>query len=252
MNTSFLVANWKMNYTDQQTVAALHQIIGKSTLFPKTRLIICPSFTALASAHKLLSYTLIALGAQNLNHNAKCPYTGEINSAMVAEFCSYVVIGHSERRLLFGETSDDVNLKSIAAMHQSLHPIICLDGQSDTTRQSNNRTLNIDELAIQVREAIKNFPLNYQFLIAYEPSWAIGSGEPADPDSVNTIAAKIREIVTSVLGSDTGMSVPILYGGSVTLGNINNYCKLPELNGALVGGASLDPAELVELAVSLQ
>ena len=145
-----------------------------------------------------------------------------------------------------------MNLKSIAAMHQSLQPIICLDGQSDTTRQSNNRTLNIDELVIQVREAIKNFPLNSQFLIAYEPSWAIGSGEPADPDSVNTIAAKIREIVTSVLGSDTGMSVPILYGGSVTLGNINNYCKLPELNGALVGGASLDPAELVELAVSIQ
>jgi len=252
MQTSFLVANWKMNYTDQQTVTFLHQVIGKSSLFPKTRLIICPSFTSLASAHALLSNTPIALGAQTINHNTKGPYTGEISPGMVGEFCSHVIIGHSERRLLFGETNDDVNFKSIAAMDQSLQPIICLDGQSDTTRQSHNRILNIDALVIQVREAIKNFPKNSRFLIAYEPSWAIGSGEPADPDSVNVIAAKIREVITTVLGSDLGTSVPILYGGSVTIENINNYCRLPELNGALVGGASLDPAALVQLAIAIQ
>lgn len=252
MKTPFLVANWKMNYTQQQTVASLHQIIGKSSLFPNARLIICPSFTSLASAHSLISNTPIALGAQTLNHNAKGPYTGEISPAMVAEFCNYVVLGHSERRSLFGETSDDVNLKSLAAIHQSLQPIICLDGQSEATRNSSDRTLNIDELVIQIRKSVNNFPSNSQFLIAYEPSWAIGSGEPADPASVNAIAAKIREVVTSVLDTDAGMSVPILYGGSVNLENINDYCKLPELNGALVGGASLDPTELVQLAVAIQ
>lgn len=252
MNQSFLVANWKMHCTAKQTVRSLKQIIDKSSLFPKTRLIICPPFTSLAPANRLILNTPIALGAQTLNHRSEGPYTGEISPQMISEFCDYVILGHSERRLLFGETSHDINLKSIAAIHHALQPIICLDGQSDSTRKFTDRTLNTDELVIQLLDAIKAFPQNSNFLLAYEPTWAIGSGEAADPVEVNNIAATIREVIFNTMGSETGLSVPILYGGSVTLNNINDYSKLPEVNGALVGGASLDPEQLVQLATTIQ
>ena len=252
MNQSFLVANWKMHCTDKQTVQSLSQIIDRASVFPKTHLVICPPFTSLASANHLLRNTPISLGAQTLNHHTEGPYTGEISPQMISEFCDYVILGHSERRLLFGETSHDINLKSLAAINQNLQPIICLDGQSDNNRKFKDRSLNTNELVTQLNDVIKGFPKNSMFLLAYEPTWAIGSGEAADPVAVNDIAATMREVITNTMGNATGISVPILYGGSVTLNNINDYCKLPEVNGALVGGASLDPEQLVQLAATIQ
>lgn len=264
MNSQILVANWKMNFTSEQTVEFLNKILNRTDLMQGirieyfgeaekgTRLIICPPFTSLASAYSLISCTSIKLGAQTLNHYNDGPYTGEVSPQMIAEFCDYVILGHSERRLLFKETSHDVNLKALAAIDESLQPIICIDGQSDADRESKHRILNIGELAVQVRDVIKDIPKESKFIVAYEPTWAIGSGEAANPDEVNKITSTIREIIANEMGNQTRMSVPILYGGSITLDNINDYCELPEVNGVLVGGASLDPEKLILLANTLE
>ena len=252
MSSSLLVANWKMNYTSEQTVEFLKQVIGKINLFHGTQLIICPPFTSLSSASHLICDTPIELGAQTLNHHNDGPYTGEISPQMIAEFCNYVILGHSERRLLFNETNHEVNLKALAAIQASLHPIICIDGQSDINRESKYSILSMDELHTQIGALIKDIPNESKFILAYEPTWAVGSGKPANPSEVNIIASAIREIVINTMGSRTGKSVPILYGGSVSLDNIKDYCALPDINGVLVGGASLDPEQLILLATAIK
>ena len=204
--------------------------------------IVCPSFVSLPAVAECLSGSDIRVGAQNMHYEDKGAYTGEISASMVKELCEYVILGHSELRQRFGETDEMVAKKVTAAIAVGLKPILCV-GETLAEREAGDATVVVQR---QVRAALREVPSLEGVIVAYEPVWAIGTGVPSSPAD----AQYIMEFIRGLMQEDFGRSakdLPILYGGSVDANNVAGFVTQPDIDGALVGSASLDADGFVEL-----
>ncbi len=204
--------------------------------------VLCPPFTALAAVAEMLQGTDIGLGAQDMHHEESGAFTGEVSPAMLAEHCDYVILGHSERRSMLGETSASVAKKVLAAKDAGLQPIMCV-GETSDERETGRAEAVVDG---QVLTGLAGIASIDGVSIAYEPVWAIGSGAAASPDDAQAMASRIRKILSDRFGLSAS-ETPILYGGSVTDENVPDFMGQPDIDGALVGGASLKPDVFVAL-----
>jgi triosephosphate isomerase len=241
-----IAANWKMHKTHLEAIKAVQQlsylIDGKTT--ERVEVVICPPFTALRSLQTLFDADRLpyGLGAQDVHWEAKGAFTGEISPEMLAALkCRYVIVGHSERRQSFGETDDGVAKKVKAVFGAGMVPILCV-GESLEERDSGRTE---DKVITQVKAALGGVAEEQvaSIVIAYEPIWAIGTGRNANPQDAGEVVGLIRNTIASMFSSAPAASARVQYGGSVKPGNIREFMAHPEIDGALVGGASLDPEE---------
>lgn len=238
MRKSMVAGNWKMNKGAAETrglISALKPALAEISGLEK---VICPPFTSLSTAAELLAGTDIFLGAQNMHWEEKGAFTGEISPEMIREFCTHVILGHSERRTYFGETDETVNRKYLAAQKFELIPIVCV---GETLEQyEGDRTREV--VMRQIRDGLKGVSAGFapQMVIAYEPVWAIGTGKASTGEDANKVIREyIRPAVAELYGQETAQAVRVLYGGSVTGANAAEFFSQPDIDGALVGGASL-------------
>lgn len=235
-----------MNKTASEAVAFINEVKAGLDAVDGVETAFCVPATAIAWAAAALEGTRVGLGAQNMHQAAKGAYTGELSAEMVAEFCQYVILGHSERRAYFCETDAGVNAKAHAALAAGLTPIICVGESLEQNEAGETQAF----VSGQVKAALagisaENMPT---VVIAYEPIWAIGTGKSANPDSAGqTIKGAIRDVIADLYSDDIAQQVRIQYGGSCKVHNIASYMAHPDIDGALVGGASLIPS-FVELA----
>ena len=246
MRKSLVAGNWKMNKTvleARDLVAVMKAGLNEIASVEK---VVCPPFTALMAVAALLGETEIGLGAQDMHWEEKGAFTGEIAPNMVKEYCRYVIIGHSERRAYFGETDDTVNRKVAAALKAGLTPIVCVGETLDQyeaglTSEVVRRQIKNGLAGIDSAQAAK-------LVVAYEPVWAIGTGKASSGENANSVHQKvIRPALSELFGSDAAEAIRILYGGSVTAANAGEFFAYADIDGALVGGASLKPDEFVAI-----
>ncbi len=242
MPRPLIVANWKMNGTvaeAQELVAAMKPGLAGISGIGK---VLCPPFTALAAVSEMLAGTDIGVGAQDMYHAESGAFTGEVSPAMLAEFCDHVILGHSERRSLFGETNASVAKKVAAAQSAGLKPIMCV-GETFAERETGRAEAVVDGQVLTGLAGLGNIE---GLAVAYEPVWAIGSGAAASPDDAQAMASRIRQVLSDRFGQ-AAADTPVLYGGSVTDHNVHEFMGRPDIDGALVGGASLKPDVFVAL-----
>ncbi len=249
MRRPILAGNWKMNLTIAEATGFVRSIRRGLNDIKTVDRVLCPPFTALAAVKELLSATGIGLGAQNMHWEENGAYTGEIAPAMLQELCQYVILGHSERRALFGETDEGVNRKIKAALPLGLQPIVCV-GETEAEYDA-GRTAQV--VSGQVRGCLEGLSDEQvaRLVIAYEPVWAIGTGKAATPAGAGAvIGLTIRGTIAAIHGEATAQAVRVQYGGSVKPSNVAEFMAHPDIDGALVGGASLKPdfVELVRIA----
>lgn len=227
----FMAGNWKMN-TSIEEAKALAEAIVKHDIPEGVEAILCPPFTHLSAVADIIQDTPYALGAQNMCHEDNGAYTGEVSGAMLKELgVKYVILGHSERRQIFGEC-DDLLLKKVKKAHEhGLHPIFCV-GETEEEREAGKEK---DVVKQQVDAVLKGIDANDALIIAYEPVWAIGTGKTASAEQADEMCEFIHTLSQDILGKD----VPVLYGGSVKPENVEEILAKPAIDGALVGGASL-------------
>ena len=250
MRRPLLAGNWKMNTSLTEGVELVEALLAQIGEVADREVLVCPPFTALGALAPLLAGTAIALGAQTMHYADKGAFTGEISPLMLRELgCTYVILGHSERRQLFGETDALINRKALVALDHGLRPIVCV-GEVKAERD-NGRA---EEVVVQqLRGSLNNLkPAQLRDLvIAYEPVWAIGTGDTATPADAQAMHATIRRVLTELSDDATAQSIRIQYGGSVKPDNVDELMSQPDIDGALVGGASLkasDFARIVQFA----
>ncbi len=252
----FLIAgNWKMNKTASEGVSLVESLLALASPSSSVEVVLAPPFTAIPAVAHVLSGQAgrFALAAQNVFWEERGAFTGEISPAMLADLgCRYVIVGHSERRHLLGETDDMVNKKVHALLRHGLRPILCV-GETKAERQQ-GRTHAV--VARHVTQGLDRVSAEQMKLVtlAYEPVWAIGTGDAATPDQAAEVHRHIRALVASHWSTSISTELRILYGGSVTAGNVAQYLASPEVNGALVGGACLDAdgfAKIIRIADSI-
>jgi triosephosphate isomerase len=235
-----IAGNWKMHTTHAEATALIDGI--KSAAAARDReVVVAPPYTALETVARAIGDTAIGLAGQNLHWEPQGAFTGEIAAEMLKDVgCTYVIIGHSERRHYFGDTNEIVRQKIEAALRAALKPIVCI-GETLREREGDN-TLPIIER--QVRDSLAEFGRDVirGLTIAYEPVWAIGTGKTATPEEAQEVHATIRALLRQLAGDSGGEAVRILYGGSVKADNIDSLMAQSDIDGALVGGASLDAA----------
>jgi triosephosphate isomerase (TIM) len=242
--TPIVAANWKMHKTHLeaiQTVQKLSYLVDRKGS-DRVEIVICPPFTALRSVQTLIDSDRLpyALGAQDVHPEDEGAFTGAVSGAMLAALdVSYVIVGHSERRRLFGEDDETVNRKVKGVFRHGMVPIVCV-GETLEERESGGTETTVAE---QVRRAFDGVEATAaaRAVVAYEPIWAIGTGRNAEPTDAGQVVELIRATLADRVSAEVGDSVRIQYGGSVTPGNIRGFMAHPEIDGALVGGASLDP-----------
>lgn len=246
MRTPFVAGNWKMNKTVEEARSLVFEMSQGLREIKGVEKVLCPPFTSLLTAAALLQGTDIGLGAQNMHWEERGAFTGETSPAMVAEFCKYVIIGHSERRTYFGETDETVSKKVGAARTRGLIPILCV-GETLAENEA-GRTTEI--VSRQVREGLKGLDMDFapKIVIAYEPVWAIGTGRASTGENANAVVRDvIRRSLGELYGQVTAQAVRVLYGGSVTASNAAEFFSQPDIDGALVGGASLKIDEFIAI-----
>jgi len=234
-----IAGNWKMYKTPDEAAETAQQLVRGIGSVTDVDIMIAPTFIALAAVYAAIKNSPIALGAQNLFWQDEGAYTGEISAPMLKSAgCRYCIIGHSERRQYFAETDETVNKKIKAAIKAGLQPIFCV-GETEKERES-GQTLSI--LDKQIKKGLEGLVLEQLglLIIAYEPVWAIGTGKTATDDQAQEVHQFIRSLVKNNFGQALSDSVRILYGGSVKPDNIANLMTMPDIDGALVGGASLN------------
>ena len=254
MRRRLLVGNWKMHKTATEASVFVHDLASLIAQRPwSVDVVLAPPFTALAAVAQALSQVpSMRLGAQNLFWEDKGAYTGEISGPMLTDLrCQYVILGHSERRQHFGETDSWINQKLKAALRHGLHPILCI-GESLAQRESGAIETHI---TTQLNQALTGISAHEgrTVAVAYEPIWAIGTGRAATPDQAVEVHRAVRTLLHQQWGPEVGAAIRILYGGSVTPENAKGFLERPEIDGALVGGACLDPrsfATILSLAES--
>ncbi len=246
MRKPFVAGNWKMNKTVDQARQLVAEMVTDLNTITGVEKVVCPPFTSLLSIAAMLKGTEIGLGAQNLHWEASGAFTGELSPSMVAEFCGYVIIGHSERRAYFAETDENVNKKTKAALGAGIVPIVCVG----ETLSENEAGKTGEVITRQILNGLKEIPSESAstLVIAYEPVWAIGTGKAANPQIANEVTGKIvRPALAQLFGPYLTQNIRVLYGGSVTGANAAEYFGQPEVDGALVGGASLKPADFLAI-----
>ena len=232
-----IAGNWKMNTTVDEARVLANALASNLNGATGVEVLLCPPFISLTTVGNEISGTTLKLGAQNLHPEPKGAFTGEVSPAMLAGLCDYVIIGHSERRALFREDDDFVNLKLHAALAHDIIPILCV-GETLAQREANTTE---EVLTRQVIGGLKDVPTDAGFVVAYEPVWAIGTGKAASASDAEQAIALIRRTVSQQLDEQAADSTRILYGGSVKSSNIRDFITSDDIDGALVGGASLDP-----------
>ena len=242
-----IIANWKMNKSIAESVSFVNQIIDPLTKTNSVTTVICPPFTCLSELSRLITDTNIKLGAQNVYFEVDGAYTGEISISMLKELCSYVIVGHSERRILFKENDLTINMKLRSVINNGLNPILCV-GESIESRTKGDANQVIGE---QITKGLENIASLDNLIIAYEPIWAIGTGESASSEIAQEMSLTIRNKINELYGI-ISQKIPILYGGSVKSENIKDFISQDDINGALVGSASLDPKSFVAIVSESQ
>jgi len=250
MRTPFVAGNWKMNMTVAEAVTFLRGIRRPLNQIEGIDIAICPTAVALPAVADVLKAAKIGVGAQNMHYADSGAYTGELSPAMIKPFCQYVILGHSERRAYYNETDDGVNQKIKAALAHGLTPIVCV-GENLAQNEAGETHAFVSG---QVKAAFTGLTAAEmaQCVIAYEPIWAIGTGKSASAAQAGSIIGMtVRGAVAELFDEATAQAVRIQYGGSVKPHNIADYMRHPDIDGALVGGASLKPSfvELVRNAV---
>jgi triosephosphate isomerase len=243
MRIPMIAGNWKMNTTVGEAVKLVRSMLSGLDKINGVDKVVCPPFISLAAVKDLLKGSSVKLGAQNIFYEEKGAYTGEISPLMLAELCEYVIIGHSERRQYFGETGDIIDKKIKAALNVELKPILCIGEKLEENEQGKTQEVLTRQLAASSDRGYYVGGL----VIAYEPVWAIGTGRSASGPEANETIGFIRQLVSHQHGSDIADNVRILYGGSVTAQNIAEFIRQPEIDGALVGGASLKAEDFLSI-----
>ena len=238
MNQPLVVGNWKMNGTLAMAFSLTDAIVqGVTQKKPKAALVLAPPATALAAVQEKIRKSGISLAGQNCHWEDNGAFTGEISPSMLADLgCTYVIVGHSERRHIFNESDEFVARKLAAAIRNNLRPILCVGETLDQRNAGSTMDVIMQQLQLALKEPTENVIANIE--VAYEPVWAIGTGHNADPNQIAEVHGVIREHLTSSFGKT---SLRILYGGSVNPENANDLGRIAEVNGLLVGGASLKP-----------
>jgi triosephosphate isomerase (TIM) len=243
MRTPMVAGNWKMNTTLAEAVALVDAMRADLEAVAGVDRVLCPPFVSLAALHDRLAGSPVRLGAQNLYYEAKGAFTGEISPAMLVGLVDYVILGHSERRHIFGENDELINRKVQAALTNGLRPILCV-GETLAENESGQTDAVVSR---QLRLGLAGVASLERVVLAYEPVWAIGTGRPATPEGANTTMEALRAQVRGLHGAAAD-DVRILYGGSVTAENFAAFMAMPAIDGGLVGGASLNPASFVAIA----
>jgi triosephosphate isomerase (TIM) len=236
---ALIIGNWKMHKTVAEAVAFARELSGGFTAMADREVAIAPPFTALQALHAVLKDTPIALCAQDVHWEREGAFTGEVSAPMLLDAgCRYVLIGHSERRRWFGETNEDVSRKAKAALGAGLFPVVCV-GETLDEREA-DQTFSI--IRRQLKEGLNNIPADdiRRAIVAYEPVWAIGTGKTAALDQAEEIHDFIRQFLARIYGTDIAAGICILYGGSVNPDNAGSLVAQKDIDGLLVGGASLD------------
>ncbi len=243
MRLPLIAGNWKMNTTVSEAVALVKTMRDELNKISNVEKVLCPPFVSLVSVKELVKDTSIKLGAQNVYFAEKGAYTGEISPLMLAELCEYVIIGHSERRQYFAETDELINQKIKAAMKVNLKPILCIG-----ERLAENEAGKTEEVVSeQLKSALAGIASLNRLVIAYEPVWAIGTGKAATGEQANQTITFIRRNLAQLYHEKVAQETRLLYGGSVTSANIGEFVKYRDVDGALVGGASLKAAEFISI-----
>ncbi len=243
-----VAGNWKMNTTAVEAVALLENMLPGLMAVSGVERVLCPPFVSLAVMAPRLVGTGIGLGAQTMHWEDAGAFTGEVSPLMLKPLCSHVIIGHSERRASFGETDATVNKRVQAAFRHGLTPIVCVG----ETLAENEAGQTADVVRRQTREGLADLDAAQaeRLVVAYEPVWAIGTGRAATPDGANGVVAIIRDALGGIFGPSAAAAIRIQYGGSVTAANASSFFSQPEIDGALVGGASLKPNEFVQIVTA--
>ncbi len=250
----YLIAgNWKMNLNSVEGAELAQDVAGLVGQQTEVTVCLCPTFTTLESVSRVVNESNLALGAQNMHFEASGAYTGEISAEMLRHlFASFVILGHSERREYFGETDAIVNKKTLVALEANLKPIVCV-GETLEEREAGRIS---EVIKTQVEGALAGVkPAQAEHLVvAYEPVWAIGTGKTATPEMAEAVHAEIRALLTALFGAEAADKVRILYGGSMKPENADDLLAQPNIDGGLIGGASLKAsafAGIVESALKL-
>jgi len=246
MRLPFVAGNWKMNKTVAEARDLVSRMSAQLREVANVEKVLCPPFTSLPALSAMLGGSEIGLGAQNMHWEEKGAFTGEVAPGMVKEFCNYIIIGHSERRAYFGETDETVNRKLRAAFKFDLTPIVCVGETLD--QYESGLTSEVVRRQIGRGLADIDFAFGARIVVAYEPVWAIGTGKASSGENANEVLAQvIRPALSDLFGAETAQSIRILYGGSVTASNASEFFSQPEIDGALVGGASLKADEFLAI-----
>ncbi|MFH1775195.1 MAG: triose-phosphate isomerase [Chloroflexota bacterium] len=245
MRIPMIAGNWKMNTTLSEAVALVKEMRPALERIDNVDKLVCPPFISLAAVAESLKGSPIRLGAQNLHFEAKGAYTGEISPAMLAELCQFVIIGHSERRHIFGESGEIVNKKIVAAQRVGLKPILCV---GERLEEENEAGKTEEVVTGQMDSSLAGIEDTSGLIIAYEPVWAIGTGRAATAQQANDTIGLIRRHMAHLYSAKVAQDIRILYGGSVNAQNTVELLKQPEIDGALVGGASLKADQFVSIA----
>ena len=243
MRVPMIAGNWKMNTTVSEAVELVNEMRPGLDEIANVDKVICPPFISLVTVRELIKSSSIKLGAQDLYFEEKGAYTGEISPLMLADLCEFVIIGHSERRQYFNETGEIVNKKIRAALRAKLKPILCI-GESLEENEAGRTEAVIAE---QLRSSLAGIDFADDLIIAYEPIWAIGTGKAATGKQANKTIGFIRQNIAKLYNEDLAQEVRILYGGSVTADNAAEFINQPEIDGALVGGASLKAPQFLSI-----
>ncbi len=244
MPTTIVAGNWKMNTVVPEAIVLAAQMRDALDAVSGVEKVVCPPFVSLMAVQGLLDGTSIKMGAQNMHHAEKGAFTGEVSPVMLTGLCQYVILGHSERRQLFGETDETVNQKVHAAIEAGLRPILCVGERLDEREAGKAEEV----VTQQLRGGLEGVSSVATVAVAYEPVWAIGTGVAATGEIAEAMMAAIRQALAGLYGEGAAGDVPLLYGGSVTPDNVAEYASQPNVNGALVGGASLNAESFVQIA----
>jgi triosephosphate isomerase len=241
MRTPFIAGNWKMNKTADEAVAFVREIAPELNALSGIDVAVCPPAIAIPAVAAALQGTGIGVGAQNVYYAESGAFTGELAPAMLKPYCRYVILGHSERRAMFGETDEGVNKKIKAVLAHGMTPIVCCGESLEQNEAGETQSF----VSGQIRAAFDGLSAAQAAacVVAYEPIWAIGTGKSASADQAGSIIGRaVRDTLAGIFGQEIAEQIRIQYGGSVTEQNIAEYMAQPDIDGALVGGASLKPS----------
>lgn len=245
MKPNLVIGNWKMNGSQQTNEVLLRAVLAGQKNDAHLEVVVCPPFPYLALVAAHLQHSNVVLGAQNVSATTHGAFTGEVSASMLRDIgCRYVLVGHSERRALFGETDEAVAQKFVAAIDQGLIPVLCVGETLDERRAGITNSV----VTTQITAVIKHAGIEKltRGVIAYEPVWAIGTGETASPEQAQAVHRHIRSKI-GVYDEQAAISLQILYGGSVKADNAEAIFSQPDIDGGLIGGASLDAASFTSI-----